>query len=94
MLALPLLAAAAHAATAPEHFTVQFDTDVKGGAPVVVDVVREDAPIGVDHFYELLQNKFFDNSAFFRFVPPNSSGCVHICGGAAANPGLTAGPGH
>ena len=110
-------------------------------APIVLEIVRADAPIGVDHFYELLQvlqrhavhhaattrvhltlhepcqlyllgntstlsfcctpchsrrggehvsdsnaslltsypppaaqHKFYDNSAFFRVVPPNSSG--------------------
>jgi cyclophilin family peptidyl-prolyl cis-trans isomerase len=50
----------------PNVFKVKFDT-TKG--PFVVEVHRDWAPIGAQHFYELVEDKFFDNSGFFRVVP-------------------------
>ncbi|MCH2213370.1 MAG: peptidylprolyl isomerase [Fuerstiella sp.] len=35
----------------------------------LVEVNREWAPIGADRFYRLVQDKFFDDSGFFRVVP-------------------------
>jgi peptidyl-prolyl cis-trans isomerase A (cyclophilin A) len=47
-------------------FKVKFDT-TKG--PFVVEVTRAWAPIGAQRFYELVQDRYFDNAAFFRVVP-------------------------
>jgi len=40
-----------------------------GGGRIVLNVSRANAPIGVDHFRWLVQVGFFNNSAFFRYVP-------------------------
>lgn len=48
---------------APETFSVNFDTS-KG--PVVVEVHRDWAPIGVDHFYTLVKTGFFNDVRFHR----------------------------
>jgi peptidyl-prolyl cis-trans isomerase A (cyclophilin A) len=64
--------------TAPEVFQVNLDTS-KG--PVTIEVHREWAPIGVDHFYNLVKTGFFDNARFFRVV----RGFV-VQFGIAANP--------
>jgi cyclophilin family peptidyl-prolyl cis-trans isomerase len=52
--------------TAPKFFQVNLDT-TRG--PVVIEVTRAYAPIGVDRFYNLLKAKFFDGARFFRVVP-------------------------
>lgn len=52
--------------TAPAEFKVDFDT-TRG--PVIVDVTRVSAPIGVDRFYNLVKAKYFDGARFFRVVP-------------------------
>src|ERR1035438_7797975 len=51
---------------APATFNVTFDT-TKG--PVVAEVHRDWAPIGADHFYELVKSGYFDGARFFRVVP-------------------------
>jgi peptidyl-prolyl cis-trans isomerase A (cyclophilin A) len=50
----------------PATFKVKFDT-TKG--PFIVEVTREWAPIGAERFYELVQDKYFDDCGFFRVVP-------------------------
>ena len=50
----------------PATFKVKFDT-TKG--PFIVEVTRDWAPIGAERFYELVQDKFFDDCGFFRVVP-------------------------
>jgi peptidyl-prolyl cis-trans isomerase A (cyclophilin A) len=50
---------------APEVYQVNLDTS-KG--PVTIEVHREWAPIGADHFYNLVKTGFFDNARFFRVV--------------------------
>jgi peptidyl-prolyl cis-trans isomerase A (cyclophilin A) len=50
---------------APDVFKVDFDTS-KG--PFVVEVHRDWAPIGVDHFYDLVQSKYYDGDRFFRVL--------------------------
>jgi peptidyl-prolyl cis-trans isomerase A (cyclophilin A) len=50
---------------APATYRVKFDTS-KG--PFVVEVHRDWAPIGVDRFYNLVKNGFYDNARFFRVV--------------------------
>ncbi len=51
---------------APATFNVTLDT-TKG--PVVVQVHRDWAPIGADHFYELVKTGYFVGCRFFRVVP-------------------------
>ena len=51
---------------APAEFKVKMQT-TKGD--VVVLVHRDWAPIGADHFYELVKMGFYNNNAFFRTVP-------------------------
>jgi len=53
-------------AQAPDLYRVKFTT-TKGD--FVVEVHRAWAPLGADRFYNLCANKFFDNAAFFRYVP-------------------------
>ena len=53
-------------ATALDLFRVKFTT-TKGD--FVVEVHRAWAPLGADRFYNLVVNKFFDDAAFFRYVP-------------------------
>jgi len=66
---------------APATFNVTFDT-TKG--PVVVEVHRDWAPIGADHFYELVKSGYFDGCRFFRVLP---SFVVQF--GIAADPAAT-----
>ena len=47
----------------PDVFQATFDTS-KG--PVVVEIRRDWAPIGVDHFYSLAQTGYYDGNRFFR----------------------------
>jgi peptidyl-prolyl cis-trans isomerase A (cyclophilin A) len=51
--------------TAPDVFQVAFDTS-KG--KIVVEVHRDWAPNGVDHFYTLVKTHFFDGSRFYRTI--------------------------
>ena len=50
---------------APPVYTVSLDTS-KG--PVAIEVHREWAPNGADHFYNLVKTGFYDNARFFRVV--------------------------
>jgi len=47
----------------PDVFKAVFDTS-KG--EIVVEVHRDWAPNGVDHFYSLINTGFYDNAKFFR----------------------------
>jgi peptidyl-prolyl cis-trans isomerase A (cyclophilin A) len=69
------------AAAAPATITVNFDT-TKG--PVVVQVHRDWAPIGADHFVELVKSGYFDGCRFFRVVPN-----FIVQFGLAADPAVT-----
>jgi peptidyl-prolyl cis-trans isomerase A (cyclophilin A) len=53
-------------ATVPEQFRVCLETS-KG--PVVIQLHRDWAPIGVDRFHELVRNDFFNEARFFRVLP-------------------------
>jgi peptidyl-prolyl cis-trans isomerase A (cyclophilin A) len=50
---------------APEVFQVSLDTS-KG--PVTLEVHRDWAPIGADHFYSLVKTGFYNDARFFRVV--------------------------
>lgn len=50
---------------APEVFNVNFDTS-KG--TVIVEVHRDWAPFGVDHFYTLVRTGFYDGTRFYRVI--------------------------
>jgi peptidyl-prolyl cis-trans isomerase A (cyclophilin A) len=58
-------AAAPKKETAPDIFVVHLDTS-KG--PVEIEVHRDWAPIGADHFYTLVKLGFYDGTRFFRVV--------------------------
>ena len=68
--------------TAPDVFQVKFETSV---GDIIVEAYRDWAPIGVDRFYELVKEEFFDEARFFRVVP----GFV-VQFGLAADPEVTA----
>ena len=47
----------------PDVFQAVFDTS---RGKVVIEVHRDWAPIGVDHFFSLIQTRFYDGVRFFR----------------------------
>jgi cyclophilin family peptidyl-prolyl cis-trans isomerase len=47
-------------------FRVRFDTTA---GPFVMEVHPDWAPLGAQRFRELVEDKYYDNSAFFRVVP-------------------------
>ena len=50
---------------APAQYTVELDT-TKGA--IVIDVHRDWSPHGADRFYELVQNGYYTDVAFFRVI--------------------------
>jgi peptidyl-prolyl cis-trans isomerase A (cyclophilin A) len=64
LLSLVLVAPAQ--AKAPAKYSVTFTT-TKG--TFVVAVERAQAPIGADHFYDLVRARYFDGDRLFRVVP-------------------------
>lgn len=78
----PSSSTTAAAERAPDVFKVNLDTS-KG--PVVIEVHRDWAPIGADHFYGLVKAGYYDGDRFFRVVP----GFV-VQFGLAADPAVTA----
>ena len=59
------LKSAAKNEPAPDVYQVNLDTS-KG--PVVIEVHKEWAPRGADHFYELVKTGFYNDARFFRVV--------------------------
>lgn len=53
-------------AAAPERFVVKLDT-TRGA--IVIECIREWAPLGADRFYELVTSGFYDDAALFRIRP-------------------------
>jgi cyclophilin family peptidyl-prolyl cis-trans isomerase len=51
--------------TAPATFRVKFQT---GQGDFVVEAQRDWAPLGVDRFYNLVKNGFYDGTCFFRVI--------------------------
>jgi peptidyl-prolyl cis-trans isomerase A (cyclophilin A) len=51
--------------TAPASFKVKFQTS---RGDFVVEAQREWAPLGVDRFYNLVKNGFYDGVCFFRVI--------------------------
>jgi peptidyl-prolyl cis-trans isomerase A (cyclophilin A) len=66
---------------APATFKVRFTT-IKG--PIVVEVHKDWAPIGAQHFYELVKAGYYNGARFFRIVPN-----FVVQFGIAANPAMT-----
>lgn len=59
---------------APDQFYVIFNTNVilsngKQADPIVLEVNRSWAPLGVDRFYSLVQDGYYNQAGFFRVVP-------------------------
>lgn len=67
--------------SAASTYRVLLDTSQ---GPVVIEVDRNLAPNGAQHFYELVKAHYYDGSRFYRVVP----GFV-VQWGAAANPAVT-----
>jgi peptidyl-prolyl cis-trans isomerase A (cyclophilin A) len=61
-----LLNPASLKAKAPAVYKVRFTTT---GGDFVVEVHRDEAPLGADRFYNLVRYGYFTNAAFFRVVP-------------------------
>ena len=61
----PAPAATTKKEPAPEVFHVKLDTS-KG--PIDIEVHRDWAPNGADHFYQLVKSGFYDGDRFFRVV--------------------------
>jgi peptidyl-prolyl cis-trans isomerase A (cyclophilin A) len=57
--------AAPKAPPIPAEYKVKFET-TKGD--IVIQVHRDWAPLGADHFYELVMKGYYDNNAFFRAI--------------------------
>src|SRR5262245_65936988 len=71
-----LLSPATLTAKAPESFKVKFDT-TKG--PVVLELHSDWAPKGVDRFYNMTRNGFFNGTRLFSVIP-NFMAKLHFIG--------------
>jgi hypothetical protein len=58
---------------APDSFMVSWSTSA-GEKPIVLEVVREWSPLGVDRFYQLFLDNYFNCAAFFRIAPSKFEG--------------------
>lgn len=55
--------------TAPESFTVYFNTTASTDQLISIEITRSWSPLGADRFYGLMLDNYFDCSSFFRVVP-------------------------
>ena len=55
-------------AQAPDQFFVQWYTTASD-QPIVLQVTREWSPNGVDRFYQLIKDNYYNCATFFRVVP-------------------------
>lgn len=62
----PLLDPSAFNATAPDEFSVVFETSQ---GSFTIEVHRDWSPIGADRFFNLVESGFLSNARFFRVVP-------------------------
>mmetsp|Transcript_14549 Transcript_14549/g.24135 ORF Transcript_14549/g.24135 Transcript_14549/m.24135 type:complete len:229 (-) Transcript_14549:146-832(-) len=53
---------------APDSFLVTFETTASDEA-IVIEVHREWSPLGVDRFYQLVLDGYYNCASFFRVVP-------------------------
>lgn len=58
----------------PDTYSIKFDTNVRlsdGSAaePIIINVNRSWAPIGSDHLFAVMSDKFYQCGGFFRVVP-------------------------
>lgn len=70
----PIDVRATYNATAPASFVVRWTTTAtasggKDTTDIVLQVYREWAPRGVDRFYQLIMDNYYDCAAFFRVDP-------------------------
>lgn len=65
-MALIGCSSSSQSAAVPDVFQVNLDTS-KG--PVVIEVHRDWAPLGADHFFALVKAGYYDGNRFFRVVP-------------------------
>ena len=65
VLLLLASATATAAATAPPIYSVEFQTD---RGPFTIEVHRDWAPVGADHFHTLVESGFYDDCKVFRAV--------------------------
>jgi peptidyl-prolyl cis-trans isomerase A (cyclophilin A) len=68
--------------TAPDTFKVKFECT---NGEFTVECTKKWAPLGVERFYQLVREGFFDNAGFFRVVPN-----FVVQFGLAADPQVTA----
>ncbi|CAK4083838.1 unnamed protein product [Aphanomyces euteiches] len=69
MVSVSTLATAALAASGGDHaavITVHYETQAGN---ITFDIHEEWSPLGAKRFLELIQDGFYDNAAFFRYVP-------------------------